>query len=332
MYEAFKEVGIEFPGGNRSAIAKQPTYAALDSVAADVASQGAAVLPIWLGAVRSMWTDQFDSAVAKDVAKPIRVGRLVIQQAARFTTRLAAVDEELDRVDFGVMGSGGVGRQRQTVPIGHQQDAGAVPFRSAANLVTPLFARENEPSPIASSQLIRLTRSSLPRIRSHAAWKAPLRVQSRCLLQHVDGEGYRSGKSFQRLPEVRIQRIPSRQGRDKTRGRPPTGETGGSGNKSAIKSHWASVRNGDGAVLDPVRFDRRRGGHRNRVMSMSVSPFTDNGMQLACHHCSVIKRVLQLPHVLFASAGAAANYAAEILVLLRAASACSRLLFLGQSF
>ena len=126
-----------------------------------------------------------------------------------------------------------------------------------------------------SCQSIRLNRSSLPKSRSQAAWKTPLRVQSRCRLQQVAGEGYRSGKSFHRLPDVRIQRIPSRHARDDTRGRPPNAEAGGLANKSAIRSHWASERNVGGAVLDPVQFDRRRGGHRNRVMIMSVSPFTD---------------------------------------------------------
>lgn len=135
---------------------------------------------------------------------------------------------------------------------------------------------------MASCQSIRLNRSSLPSSRSHAAWKMPLRVQSRWRLQHVAGEGYRSGKSFHRLPEVNTQRIPSRHARDETRGRPPKLEAGGLANKSAIRSHWASERNDGGAVLDPVRFDRRCGGHRNRVMIMSVSPFTDCGMQLAC--------------------------------------------------
>ena len=237
-----------------------------------------------LGAVGAMGADQFDAASRQAFAKPIGVDCLVVQQSPRCVIRqLALLDEPLNRVDFVVMSRRGVGRQRRSLRVDHQQDARAVPLRGAADLVTPLFARENEPSPIASSQLIRWSRSSLPRTRSHAAWKAPLQVQSRCRLQQVAGDGYRSGKSFQRLPVVRIQRIPSRQGRDEMRGRPPWGDAGGLAKKSAIRSHWASVRNGDGAVLDPVRFDRRRGGHRSRVMNMSVSPFTDPGMQLACH-------------------------------------------------
>src|SRR5690606_33911737 len=139
---------------------------------------------------------------------------------------------------------------------------------AVANLGAPLFARENEPSPIASSQRIPLSRSSLPSNRFQALRKTPLSVHSRCLRQHVAGEGYRSGKSFHRAPLTSIHRMPSRQGRGSTRGRPPTGETGGCGKRSAIRSHWESERNGVGAVLDPVVFGRRRGGHINRVMVM----------------------------------------------------------------
>jgi hypothetical protein len=185
-------------------------------------------------------------------------------------------------VDFATVGGRRVGRQRRPVRIDQEHEARAVSFVRAADPVAPFFARENEPSPMDSCQSIRLNRSSLPKSRSQAAWKTPLRVQSRCRLQQVAGEGYRSGKSFHRLPDVRIQRIPSRHPRDDTRGRPPNAEAGGLANKSAIRSHWASERNAGGAVLDPVQFDRRRGGHRNRVMIMSVSPFTDHGMQSAC--------------------------------------------------
>jgi hypothetical protein len=284
MDEALEQVGIVFPARDEPAETMQPTDTSFDPIAADVASEGATILPRRLAAVGSMGANQFDPTPSQAFAKPIGVSGLVVHQSPRRVVRqLALLDEPLDPVDFVVMSSRGKSRQRRSLCVDHQQDARAVPLWRAADLVTPLFARENEPSPIASSQLTRWSRSSLPRTRSHAAWKAPLRVQSRCRLQQVEGEGYRSGKSFQRLPEVRIQRIPSRQARDETRGRPPWGEAGGLAKKSAIRSHCESVRNGEGAILDPVQFDRRRGGHRNRVMNMSVSPFTDAGMQLACH-------------------------------------------------
>jgi hypothetical protein len=214
-----------------------------------------------------MRTDQLDTTECKTVTKPIGVGRSVVQQTASLLTQPRFIEEGFDRPDFAAVGGRRVGRQRRSVAIDQEHEACAVAFVRTADPVTLLFARENEPSPMDSCRPIRLNRLSLLKSRFEAAWKISLRVRSRCRLQQVAGEGYRSGKSFRRLPEVRIQRIPSRQARDDTRGRPP---------------NEASDRNAGGAVLDPVQFDRRRGGHRNRVIIMSVSPFTDPGMQLAC--------------------------------------------------
>jgi hypothetical protein len=80
---------------------------------------------------------------------------------------------ELDGSAIPVHGGMHFGRQ----PTARKQDARAVAFVAAANAVAPFFARENEPSPIASSQSIRRSRSSFPNRRSHAAWKAPLLPQ-----------------------------------------------------------------------------------------------------------------------------------------------------------
>jgi hypothetical protein len=116
--------------------------------------------------------------------------------------------------------------------------------------------------------LMPLKRSSLPSNRRQAARNTPAAVHSPRRRQHVVGLGYRSGKSCQRAPLVSTHSTPSKQGRGGTRGRPPCGATGGCGNKSAIRSHCSSERYGFGAVLDPVQFDRRRGGQYIRVMIM----------------------------------------------------------------
>jgi hypothetical protein len=146
----------------------------------------------------------------------------------------------------------------------------------------PDFAGENVPSPIASSQRMPLSESSFPSSRFQAAANAPVRVHLLNRRQHVEGDGYRSGNSCHWEPVRRIQRIPSRQGRGSTGGRPPLGEAGGLASRSAIRSHCSSVINGLGGVRDPVRFDRRRAGHIATVISMQVTPFTRTGMQIAC--------------------------------------------------
>lgn len=91
-------------------------------------------------------------------------------------------------------------------------------------------------------------------------------------IQYRDGlqltsvpQGKRSGNSFHCAPCLRAQTSPSKHARESARGRPPAGEGGGLSTKSLIKFHWASVRKGVGAVLDPVIFGRCRRGHNRRL-------------------------------------------------------------------
>jgi hypothetical protein len=85
----------------------------------------------------------------------------------------------------------------------------------------------------------------------------PASVHSRNRRQHVEGEGKQLGRSFQRAPVRRIQRMPSAQARAGARGRPPCGDRGFSGNKSAIKDHCSSVSCGPPLGWVFVRAPRR---------------------------------------------------------------------------
>src|SRR5690606_38470165 len=114
-----------------------------------------------------------------------------------------------DSVHFGMMRGGDEGGDRHVATGSHHEDAAAVSLGRATHVVTPFFARENEPSPIASSKLMPRLPRTFPSRRSHALRKTPERVQSRCRLQQVAGEGYRSGKSFHRAPVIRTHRMPS---------------------------------------------------------------------------------------------------------------------------
>jgi hypothetical protein len=59
----------------------------------------------------------------------------------------------------------------------------------------------------------------------------------------VLGDGYRSGKSFQRAPLRNTHKIPSKHGRFAMGLRPPNAAAFGSGNSAAIVAHCASVIN-----------------------------------------------------------------------------------------
>jgi hypothetical protein len=156
-------------------------------------------------------------------------------------------------------------RDRKAVSLGQYQELGSF---SLTHIRAPFFAGENVPSPSACDQLSNFRRSSSLISRDHALTRVPDSVHSLWRRQHVVKEGYRSGKSCHRAPDLRTQRTPSRHARALTRGRPPWGEGSGSSNKSLIKFHCTSETKGFGAVLDPVVFGRRRRGHRDRVMSM----------------------------------------------------------------
>jgi hypothetical protein len=91
-------------------------------------------------------------------------------------------------------------------------------------------------------------RSSFESSRAQALFQIPASVHSRNRRQHVDGEGKRLGRSCQRAPVRRIQRTPSTHARTGAGGRPPLGERGLSGNKSAIRNHCSSVSCGPALV------------------------------------------------------------------------------------
>ncbi|QDT36002.1 hypothetical protein Pan189_03570 [Stratiformator vulcanicus] len=147
----------------------------------------------------------------------------------------------------------------------------------------------------ADAKVASAKRSRQITIRRRSAFASNLRQASSKTLalghslwrrQHVAELGYRGGRlldkrAFHRAPLLKIHRMPSRQPRGSTLGRPSSSDGGESSNRSRINSHWKSLRSGCGAVLDPVVFGRRREGHEDRVMSKKP-PLGGQSMQLAC--------------------------------------------------
>ena len=150
--EAFEEIAVEFPARDQAAEIVKPTDTALDSIAALIAPECPPVLPRWPSAIAPVRTNQFNPAALESVAKPVGVGRPIVQQASRFARQLSFVDQRLDRVDFIMMGGRRIGRQGCPFAINHQEDARAVSLVAAADLVTPFFARMKVASASSSSK------------------------------------------------------------------------------------------------------------------------------------------------------------------------------------
>jgi hypothetical protein len=83
--------------------------------------------------------------------------------------------------------------------------------------------------------------SSWPRNARHICSHVPSSSQRRSRRQQVEPLGYPSGRSRQRAPVLRTQRMPSTTSRLATRGRPPARERRGRGRCGSIFAHCASV-------------------------------------------------------------------------------------------
>ena len=224
-------------------------------------------------------TDQPNAAASQSLPQRIAVRRLVVQQP--HTPGPAAprdhrpIDERNHLGRFVPVRTGKMHPQRQIVTVGQHVQVGPFSLTADSNLSSPFFARENDPSAKSTRQSICPRSSDRHRSRLQAASQTPLRVQSRKRLQQVGYEGKSFGKSFQRAPLRRTHRIPSRQGREGTLGRPPLRVISRSGNRSAIKSHWESVSCVGRIVRSVVDagLRRHRLGHQVSVSTMMRASF-----------------------------------------------------------
>lgn len=161
-------------------------------------------------------------------------------------------------------------------------------FLSQLMLLSELFIVHINWTEGASSQQMPRRWSSLLSRRSQATRKTPLPVRSRYRRQQVTGEWCRSGKSFQRAPPISTQRTPSKHSRDERHRRPPSGPTGGPGNRSAIRSHCVSERKGFGGrprpcLVRPTYFLPFRQGDEDECLLSSRSL-----AHTPCQSCSVL--------------------------------------------
>lgn len=274
---------MSFMSDEESSLILKPADRAFDLPAFEVSPQSSTVLTRRFLSSFAMWSHLFYSAARKSISQPIRVSGFVIQQSGRTLLCHANIHQRFDRIHLSIRSRRCKRRDRNAMTFCHQHKLGAFAFFGFTHLKTPFFAGEKVPSPIACDQSSIFRRSMILINLSQALMSSPASVHALCRRQQVAGDGYFSGKSFHLAPFFSIQRMPSRQARASTRGRPPSGEGSGSSNKSLMMFHCESETNGFGAVLDPVVFGRRRFGHEDRLINMRATPFALNQLQISCH-------------------------------------------------
>jgi len=238
----------------------QPGIGAFHDPSPLVTSQGSSVLGCRPYAIPLVRTDQFDSALPQALPQRIAVVGFVGNHAHRLlprTTRMMAPsyadrrERRLREFDFRRGCRVKVVSQRKTAAVDHHHPLRPLAPLGFSDSAAPFFAGAKLPSRNDSLHF-NCWRSfnSLRNVRQIFN-QTPRSSQSRSRRQHVERCGNFSGRSCQRAPLRKIQRIPSSTRRFSIHGRPPLRCLDGLGSKGAIFFPCASVSNGPDRTIGP---------------------------------------------------------------------------------
>src|SRR5579883_1143577 len=238
----------------------QPGEGALDRPASLVAPEHTAVLRRLAVAVRAMRRDQQDAPPSQPLAQRVAVIALVGNHPHRFLPRTARPmppayadrgERRLREPDFRRGRRTKVVPQRNSAAVDHPHPLPPLASLGFADFEAPFLAGAKLPSRNDSLQSNCARSFSSLRNARQIFNQTPCSSQVRSRRQQVEGWGYFSGKSCQRAPLRRIQRMPSSTWRFSIQGRPPRRDLGNFGSKGAIFFHCASVSNGPLRAIGP---------------------------------------------------------------------------------
>ena len=238
-----------FPTYDQSTKIAPPREGAFDRPSPLVATQWTAILGGWFFSILAMRTNQFDASSRQSGTQRIRIGGFIVDQPLRIFPRPTPPRSRhahpfqrwLNQGDFRRGRRFQVVSQRNTLAVDHHHPLRTLSTFGFSDTGPPFFAGAKLPSAKVSAQ------SSWPRSSSdlssarqafsQTSWSS----QARKRRQQVLGEGYRSGRSFQRAPLRNTHKTPSKTGRLGIGLGPPFGEAFTSGSNGAIYAHCASV-------------------------------------------------------------------------------------------
>ena len=250
MKESFINSDRTIVANDQSAKVAQPSQSAFHFPAPSVTTQRATVLPTRLSAVPTMRCDQLDASCRQPLAERVAVIGAIGDHPLGFLAwpPTAASPGYSDRSKRFFREPRFVRgcrvkllSQRNTLAVDHHHPLRALTPLGFSDFPAPFFAGAKLPSRNDSLQLSCSRSLSSARNARQMVSQTPCSSQSRSRRQQVDGEGNSSGRSCQRAPLRKIQRIPSRTLRWFAAGRPPRRDLRTRGNRGRIFSHWASV-------------------------------------------------------------------------------------------
>lgn len=256
----------------QAAKAQQPRDGALDDPAPTVATQRAPIL-IAVRAVGLVGGDELNPSTLQPPPQLATVVAAIGDDARGVlpgTPRPHAADgyggeRRFREMALREVGGGQVHSERKTRAVDQYHELCPLTLACLADTSAPFFAGANVPSRKASLHCTRPFASSSLRNARHSESQTCCRSHSAKRRQQVAGLGKSAGRSRQRAPVRRIQRIPSKQARSGARGRPPFGLATPRGSSGATLAHCASdsidarINSPTGEMMDhqysdPVRF------------------------------------------------------------------------------
>ena len=227
----------------------EPRIGSFDDPATFVAPQLAAIMVSPFLVVVPIRGNQFDAPFLPPLAQRIGIISAVRDHTLRFLPRPAFGPGDADFFERGVRkcnfcrrGTFQPNSQRNTLTVSQYHPLCAFATLGFTDCGAPFLAAAKLPSRKASSHFSSPLLSSVPSSALQARNHTPFSSHCFSRRQHVDGEGYSSGRKRHAAPVCKIQRMPSKQSRLDDHGRPRLSfRRLGWGNSGSINSHCLSV-------------------------------------------------------------------------------------------
>jgi hypothetical protein len=234
---------------DQSSKVSEPSDGAFNDPSFFVPAQLTAVLRRRFNTIDFVWADHFDAALSQPIPQRIRVIRSIENDALWIFARSSRatprhrdfVQRSLQQFHLCRRGRFQVDSQRKTLAVSHHHPLCTIATFGFTHAEPPFFAGAKLPSAKISAQQSWPSSSNSASKARHALNQIPCSSHSCNRRQHVVGEGYSSGRSFQRAPLRRTHKIPSNTGRLSRRVRPPLDDRFGFGNSGSIFTHCSSV-------------------------------------------------------------------------------------------
>jgi hypothetical protein len=233
-----------------SPVVGNPPEGALDDISSPVVIPEAIVLSIHIPMVLAMRNQQTDPSFFEPFSGRIAVVRLVCDHSlgsCPWSSWASLGDSDLSKSlikerDLSWRGRVGMASERNTLAIDQYHALCSLSPLGLPDCRAPFFAGKKLASTKTSSQSRMPSWSSSERKARHISLRMSSSYHSLNRRQHVDGCGYRSGRSFHLAPVFRTQRIPSNTNRSSALGRPPFLPPDCFGISGSIFRHCSSVK------------------------------------------------------------------------------------------